>query len=196
MADDTATQAVEFVPFSKRIAKLNSEQLLVIADKEFNVNIDAAMNADAIRAFLLQAYDGVRKAASQLNEESCKLFIDHNPDERLVKFKFIPLEFANNPLEFNYDGGFGVRGKGGTKLKKGQAKRLAKMPHFKLVPGETYKLPMCVKKHLESLTTRDNKVIHDKETGMVTGNMPVIKPRFMLVPVVTDEQLTELGTTT
>jgi hypothetical protein len=195
MSNDTATKAIDFVPFEKQIADLDRDKLLDIATKQFNVTIDVSMKAEAIRKFLLDTHKGIKKQASQLNAESCKLFIEHDPNERLVRVKFIPLEFANNPLDFNYDGGYGVKAKGGTKLKKGQVKRLRKMPTFKLVPGETYKLPYCVVKRLESLTTRDYKAVHDTETGMLKGQIPVIKPRFMLVPVLTDEQMLQMGTT-
>ena len=193
--ETTATQAVEHVSFKDRISKMNEQQLRDLATDEFSVNIDGQLKKEAITKFLLEAYENSRTAAESLNRDSAQLFLDRDEDEPIIQTKFMPLDFPNAPVEFAYDGGDGVTGKGSPKLKPGQKKRLRQMPRFTLIPGETYKLPLSVIKHLEGLTYRDSKPVHDPVSGMITGNIPVIKPRFMLQTILTDAQLSEMSTT-
>lgn len=193
--EDTATQAVEHVSFKDRISAMDEPQLRELASEEFNVTIDGQLKKDAIVKYLLDVYENTRKEAATLNKDSAQLFLDRNKDEPIIQIKFMPLDFPHAPVEFAYDGGYGVTGKGSPKLKPGQPKRLRQMPRFKFIPAEMYKLPLVVVKHLESLTYRDSKPKHDPVTGMIIGNIPIIKPRFMLQPVLTEDQLREMSTT-
>ncbi len=195
---ETATKAIENVPFRDRIAKLDESALRTLADEEFGLTIDGQLKKEAIVKQLVKIYEETTNAARTLNEQSAMLFLEADENERLIAVKFMPLDFPNAPVDFSNDGGLGLRGK---KLGKGQKKPpnwdkgLRKMPVFKFIPGETYKLPIRLIKILEDLTFRGSKPQHDPVTGMISGNMPVIKPRFMLTPVLSDEQMREMGTT-
>jgi hypothetical protein len=192
---DTATQAVEHASLTDKFSSMNEQQLRDYASQNYNVNIDGGLKRDAIVKYLKDVHEQTRAVADKLNKKSAQLFLDREPKEPIVNVKFLPLDFPNALVQFPYDGGYGIQGKGSPKLKQGQPKRLKGVPIFKLVPGETYKLPLVVVRHLESLTYKDSKPVIDKETGMVSGNMPVIKPRFMMQIIMSDEQMRSMSTT-
>ena len=188
----TATEAsVEHVPFKVRISKMGIADLREIASEEFGLNIDEKLKKEVVIDQLLRIYEEKTFSARSLNEKSAALFLTSDPNERMISVKFLPLDFSNAPIEFCYDGGHGIRD---PKNPKKNPKGLSKVPRFKLIPGEIYKLPIVVIRHLESRTYRDSKPVFDPVSGMITGNIPVIKPRFMLQVVLTDDQLRELGT--
>jgi len=187
---DTATKAVEHTSFQDRIKAMDEAQLRKLASEEFNVTIDGQLKKDSIVDFLLKTYEVKRQQATILNKESAQLFLDANPNEPIIQVKFMPLDFPHAPIEFFNDGGLGIRG-----IKNKKKSSLKRLPRFKLVPGETYKLPLLVIKYLEKLTYRDSKPVHDPNTGMITGNIPVIKPRFLLQVILSEEQLQEMSTT-
>jgi hypothetical protein len=192
---DTGTKPIEQQSFNSRIKAADEETLRAIGSDEFGVNFDTTLNKKTMETILLDMYKHVKAEAKLMNKQSAQLFLDRDKDEPIIQVKFLPQEFANAPLEFCYDGKYGVDGKGGTKVKPGQKKRLKKMPRFKLVAGESYKLPIVVVEHLQSLVTRDNKAKIDPESGMVIGNMPVIRSRFLVPPDISSDRMKELQTT-
>ena len=189
---DTATKAIENVPFRDRIAKLDKPALIAIADEEFSLKVDEKLTKVVIIDQLIRIYEETANSARTLNEKSAALFLSADKTERLVDVKFLPLDFPNAVVEFANDGGLGLRD---PKNPKRNPNGLSKMPRFKLIPGEVYALPIRIIRALEKLIYTGSKPITDTNTGMITGNMPVIKPRFMLTPVLSDEQMREMGTT-
>lgn len=192
--ENTVTQTVEYVPFRERIAMLNVKELRSIASEEFGLNIDEKLKKEIIIDQLIRIHEEKTASAKNLNEKSAALFISADKDERLVSVKFLNLEFPTASEEFCNDGGLGIRGTKNPKPRLKPPYRLSKMPRFKLIPGEVYKLPIRIIRVLESLTYRDSKPIYDPVTGMITGNIPIIKPRFMLQVVLSDKQMQEMGT--
>ena len=189
---ETATKAIENVPFRDRIAKLSAKELRELADKEFALKVDEKLKKDVIIDQLIRIHEETASSARTLNEQSAALFISADKNERLVNIKFLPLDFPNAVVEFANDGGKGLRD---SKNPKKNPTGLSKMPRFKLIPGEVYALPITIIRRLEKLVYRDSKPTYDPVTGMITGNMPIIKPRFMLQVVLSDEQMREMGTT-
>ncbi len=187
---ETATQAVGQT-FRERITTLGIKELREIASEEFSLNVDEKLKKDVVIDQLIRIYEEKTSSARTLNEKSAALFLSADPNEKLVSVKFLPLDFPNASVKFVYDGGLGIRD---AKNPKKNPKGLSRAARFNLIPSEVYKLPIRVIKHLEGLVYRDSKPIHDPVTGMITGNIPIIKPRFMLQVILSDEQMREMGT--
>ncbi len=185
---DTATKAIEHVPFADRIKNMTGKQLREMASEEFALDVAETVKPAAIREQLLRVYEQRTMEAKTLNEQAAQIFLNANPDEKVVSVKFLPLDFPHAVVDFSNDCGFGIRG-------PNNETGLSKMPVFKLIPGEVYQLPVCVIRMLETKTFRDSKPTFDPVTGMIIGNTPIIKPRFMLQMVMSDEQMRAMGTT-
>jgi len=189
---ETGTQPVENVSFKERISKLGIKELRDIAQEEFGLSVDEKLKKDVVVDQLIRVYEDKVTSAKTLNEQSAALFTIADPKERLVRVKFRPLDFPNAVEEFMCDGGLGIRD---PKNPKKNPNGLSKMARFKLVPNEIYNLPVRIIRHLESKTFRDSKPIYDDNTGMIVGNKPIIKPRFMLQVILSDEAMRDMGTT-
>jgi len=185
----TTTQEAP-VTFKERIKGKNKKELTEIAKGEFQLNVDSKVEVEVLRDTLQRIHEEHVTTALATNQAAAQIFLERDKDEKLLTVTFQPLDFPNNPLEFSYDGGFGVRNR---KDPKKNPNGLSKMANFFLIPGETYQLPLCVINHLKGTTYRDSKPQFDTETGMQNGNMPIIKPRFMLNVVLSDEAMSDLG---
>ncbi len=187
----TATQATPVaVTFRERISGLSRKELVEIAKDEFQLNIDSKVKAAVLRDTLIRIHEDHVTTTMEKNQAASQLFLERDSSEKLLTVQFLPLEFPNNPEQFSWDGGFGIRDrKNPSKNPTG----LSRMANYLLIPGEIYQLPLCVVKHLESKTYRDSKPQFDTETGMISGNIPIIKPRFMLKLIVTDEVMDTMG---
>ncbi len=188
---DTATKAIEHVPFKERIAKLGLKELREVANVEFGLVVDEKLKIEVVKDQLLRIYEQNTSDAKTLNEQSAMLFEGVGANGKVVPVKFLPQDFPNAPVNFSNDCGFGIRD---PKNPKRNPTGLSKVPVFKLIPGEVYNLPICVIRMLEGKTFRDSKPTYDLETGMINGNRPVIKPRFMLPVVLSDDAMREMGT--
>ena len=191
---DTATQAPD-VPatttFRERIKGLKRKELVEIAKDDYQLNVDDKVNVETLKDILQRCHEErVMKALGE-NQKAAKIFLEANSDERLLNVQFLPLDFPNNPLKFSFDGGYGIRDR---KNPKKNPNGLSSMPTFFLIPGQQYQLPICVIRHLEGLTCRDSKPEFDSVTGMIAGNVPVIKQRFMLRPILDDLAMSSQGT--
>ena len=188
---ETSTQeAVQHVPFEERIKKLGKNELIAIAAEEFNLNIDDKLTKEVIRDQLIRCHEDQANSARSMNEKAASLFLQADKKEKLVSVKFLPQDFAHASVEFTNDGGHGIK----DKRNPGRNPNgLLEMPRFLLIPGEVYKLPICIIKRLEGLTYRDSKPVFG-EAGMITGNIPILKARFLLQVQYSDDQLREMGT--
>ncbi len=187
----TATQTTQLPPtFKERIKGMSKKELVGIAKEEFQLNVDDRVEVDVLRDTLQRVYEEQKTTAMEINQAASQLFLERDKAEKLLTVIFLPLEFANAPCKFSYDGGYGIRDRKNPKRNKNG---LSKMANFFLIPGEKYQLPLCVINHLQSKTYRDNKPQFDPKTGMQNGNIPVIKPRFMLNPVLSDQAMSDLG---
>lgn len=176
--------------FKERIKGLSKKELTELALDEFQLNIDSKITTDVIRDSLQRVHEERITTALEVNQKAAQLFLERDKKEKLLTVVFLPLDFPNNPCKFSYDGGYGVRSR---KDPKRNPNGLSRMANFFLIPGETYQLPLCVITWLQGKTYRDNKPQFDSSTGMQNGNIPVIKPRFMLNPVLTDQAMSDLG---
>ncbi len=188
----TATEAPQApVTFMERITGLQRKQLIEIAQSEFQLNIDHRIDAAVLRDTLIRVHEERVLTALEENQAAAQVFLERDPEEQLLTVVFQPLDFSNNPLKMSYDGGYGVRDR---KNPKRNPTGLSAMPTFFLIPGQTYQLPLCVINHLKKLTFRDSRPEFDTETGMIKGNKPIIKQRFSLIPVLSQETMKDLGT--
>ncbi len=194
----TATKAPqEFVTFRERVQGLSRKDLVQLAKDEFSLTVESGVNKDTISDILIREQEDRIAVALEKNQASSQLFLEANPQEQLLSVQFIPLDFPTNPLKFSYDGGMGIRNR--KNLKKdteGKLKGLSRMANFFLIPGQIYQLPICVINHLKSKTMHDAKPVFDTETGMQSGVIPVIKPRFSLVPQLSPKTMNDLGSRT
>jgi hypothetical protein len=175
----------------ERIKGLNKKELIALASEEFQLTIENKVGVDAIRDTLQRVHESRITSAMETNQAAAQLFLERDPNEKLLAIAFQPLDFPKNPLKFSYDGGYGIRDR---KNPQRNPNGLTRMANFFLIPGETYQLPLCVIEHLQKKTYRDNKPQFDATSGLQNGNIPVIKPRFMLNPVLSAETMSNLGT--
>jgi len=186
---ETVTDTLE-----TRLLSMNKQQLVQVAKDEFNLEVDGRLSEKSIIRELLNQNTAQQKEAKEKTTESSKMV--GNDSDPLVTVLFMPLDFPNAPIEFNYDSGRGVIGTGLSVAQVEEARQrgcLEKMPHYHLFPGQIYDLPMSVIKHLKGLTFKDSVPVIDQQTGMITGNKPVIKPRFSLDVQLTDAQYRQVG---
>lgn len=191
---DTATEAPT-VPvvttFRDRINGLKRKELVEIAKEDFQLNVEEKVSIETLKDILQRCHEERVMTAMEENQKAAHVFLEANPDEKLLNVQFLPLDFPNNPLKFSFDGGYGIRDR---KNPKKNPTGLSSMPTFFLIPGQNYQLPICVIRHLEGLTCRDSKPEFDSTTGMIAGNIPVIKQRFMLRPILDDLAMSNQGT--
>lgn len=175
---------------------MDVKTLVALAADKYGLNIDPTVHVDAIKAELVRQEEARSGAAKTLNEKSAMLVV--TKDDPLVPVLFNRYDFAYADLQFTYDSGRGYINRRGTKeeIKRGRERgQLEGMPSYHLFPGNEYKLPMSVVRHLQSLIYTESQPVIDPVTGMISGNRPVKKPRFSLNIVMTDEQLKGIGKT-
>lgn len=188
---ETATEAPQVpVTFRERIKGLKRKELVEIATDEFQLNVDSKVKEHTLRDTLIRAHEGRVTSALEINQAASQLFLERDSEEKLLTVQFLPLDFPNNPEKFSWDGGYGVRDR---KNPKKNPTGMSKMANFFFIPGQTYQLPLCVIRHLEKLTYRDSKPQFDTVTGMISGNVPIIKQRFMLRPILSEEAMVGMG---
>lgn len=189
---ETATEAPQVpVTFRERIKELKRKELVEVAKDEFQLTVDSKVKEHTLRDVLIRAHEERVTSALEKNQAAAQLFLERDPDEKLVTVQFFSREFPNNPEKFSWDGGYGIRDR---KNPKKNPTGLSKMANFFLIPGQTYQLPICVIKHLEKLVYQDSEPISDPITGMVQGNKPIIKARFLLNRIIPEETMRQLGT--
>jgi hypothetical protein len=176
--------ATDVIAFEKQLEGMKKDELIRLGDEQFGVTIDQQLDVKTIKAELVRQDNARKGAAISLNEASAREFKARG--DKLYRVKFHRLDFAEADMEFSYSGTVGMRG---PKNKSG----FAKCPKFHLYPGESYVLPKQVIDHLKGLTFSTNKPVFDPVTGMISGNQPIIKPRFILEYEFTDSELEKLA---
>ena len=188
----TAAEAPQApVTFMQRIKGLQRKQLVELATEEFQLTVDSKISADVLRDTLRRYHEQRVLSAMEQNNAAAQVFLLRDPEEKLLKVIFQPLDFPNNPLKFSNDAGYGVTDR---KNPKRNPNGLASMPTFFLIPGQSYQLPLCIINILKKLTYRDSRPEFDSETGMISGNIPIIKQRFSLTPDMSAEVMKSLAT--
>jgi hypothetical protein len=176
----------ENVQLSKKLAVMNKGQLIKYGEDEFSLKIDPVLTNKVIAAELLKLDGRRRSDAMKVNEVSLHKSI--SADDPPIRVKFFNLQSPQEVINFSFAGPKGMRG---PINKTGHQK----CPKYELYPGEEYTLPLSVKEHLESLTFTHYKTIVDPVTGQVAGNIPLLKPKYILNPIITKEQLVALQKT-
>ena len=174
----------EAIPLEKELEGMTRPQLVELAGEKYRLNIDVTVAKKSIIEEIVRADGAIKGQARKANEESARVAASET--DQLLKIRFHRLDFPSADLEFNYTG---KRGFKGPKNPKG----FSKSPKYQLFPGEEYTLPRSVIEHLKSLTFSTHKTVFDAATGMVSGTIPIIKPRFIVEYVLTDEQLKKIG---
>lgn len=184
------TQAVqsdvsESIPLSEQLKAMDREQLVKYAD-DIGYKIDGRVKEETIREGILSiSTDRVKKAA-EVNAVSLKQAVSEEDPE--IEVKFFNLQSPGADLEFAYSE---PRGMFGPENKKGHKK----CPRYHLFPGTVTKMAYSVYDHLQGLTYVAHKTVWDTKTGMITGTIPIIKPRFILQPIFTKKQLVGMNKT-
>jgi hypothetical protein len=182
----------ESLPLKDRLEAMTKKELVAKAD-EMGFQIDARLKPETIIKNLLKVDADRKVQASELNKKSFAATVSKDDPE--ITVKFFNMIFPNTALEFSYPGPRGMYGKEYTKggKKFGNPKGHKKCPQYRLFPGEVVKLAYSVYEHLTSLTFVTHKTIWDEVTGNIKGNIPIVKPKYILQPILTKEQLIKLN---
>lgn len=183
----------EMLPLEQQLKSMSRKELIQYADDIQGLRIDKRVKDEAIREQILKI-DAARKIeAAKVNEESLKMTVDKSDPK--VKVRFFNLESPGADLEFAYSEPRGLYGKEYTKngIKYGNPKGHKKCPKYHLFPGAVVEIAHSVYEHLSSKTFVTHKTLWDPVTGMIKGNIPIIKPRFILQPIFTKEDLLNIN---
>jgi len=174
----------EALPLSKQLSAMTQTELIKYADSNLGYKIDHGLSKEVIIANILKIDRDRKSQAAKVNEESYdKVVTVIDPP---IEVRFFNMESSGTDLEFSYSeprGMFGPKNPDGHK----------KCPKYHLFPGEVVKMAYSVYAHLTSLTFVTHKTVWDAETGNIKGTIPIVKPRFILQPIFTKEQLVKLN---
>ena len=184
MMEAVQSDVSEALPLAEQVKAMTKTELIKYADGVLGYKMDDKLSAAVIRENILKIETDRKHQASQLNAESLAVVVDDSDPE--ITIKFFNMESSGTDIEFSYSE---PRGMHGPVNKKGYKK----CPRYHLFPGETVKMAYSVYEHLTSLTYVTHKAVFDQLTGNVKGNIPIVKPRFVLQPIFTKEQLTKLN---
>lgn len=182
------SDVTEALPLEKQLEGMNKSQLTKYMEN-LGYNVDKRLADKTIRENILLVVAERKNNAAKLNQESLKATVSE--DDPMIEIRFFNLESPNTDLEFSFPGKRGMFGPEFTQDGKifGNPKGHRKCPKYHLFPGESTKLAYSVYEHLESLTFVTHKTVFDPITGMIQGNIPIIKPRFILQPIISKEDL-------
>jgi len=175
----------EALPLSKQLEAMTKAEMIKYADEVLGYKIDDKLTKPVITESILKIDASRKTEAQKVNEESLAAAVSEDDPE--ITVRFFNMETSGADLEFAYSG---KRGMFGPKNPNG----FKKCPRYHLFPGEVVKLAYSVYDHLSSLTYVTHKTVWDPNTGNIKGNIPIVKPRFLLQPIFTKEQLVKLNT--
>ena len=180
------------IPLEKQVNAMAKPELIQYMES-LGFNVDRRLSDKNIRDNILKVVADRKNNATAMNEESFQATVSE--EDPMIKVRFFNLETPNIDIEFALPGKRGMYGPKFIKDGKeyGNPKGHRKCPKYHLFPGEEVKLAYSVFEHLESLTFATHKTVFDPVTGMIKGNIPVIKPRFILQPVITREDLININ---
>lgn len=173
----------EALPLEQQLKGLNRDELVTYLDN-LGYQSEEKLTKEAIKENILRIVADRKVQASKVNEESLKQTVSEDDPE--IEVRFFNLESSGADLEFAYSeprGMFGPKNPNGHK----------KCPKYHLFPGSVTKMAYSVYEHLSKLTFITHKTVWDEKTGMITGTIPIIKPRFILQPIFSKEQILKLN---
>lgn len=173
----------ESLPLEQQLKGMTKTELIRYADG-LGYQVDGRLKEETIIENILKIDADRKGKAQKTNEESLRMTISKSDPE--IEVRFFNLESPNTDVEFAYSGKrgmFGLVNKDGFK----------KCPVYHLFPGELVKLAYSVYEHLTSLTFVTHKTVFDPVTGMIKGNIPIIKPRFILQPIFSKEDIVSIN---
>ena len=180
------------LPLEKQLNAMGKSELMKYME-DLGFNVDKRLAEKTIRENILKVVADRKNNATAMNKESFQATVS-NEDPKIT-IRFFNLETPNVDIEFAFPGKRGMYGPKFIKDGKeyGNPNGHRKCPKYHLFPGEEVDLAYSVFEHLESLTFATHKTIFDPQTGMIQGNIPIIKPRFILQPVITREDLININ---
>ncbi len=180
------------LPLEKQLNAMDKAELTKYMEG-LGYNVDKRLSDKTIRDNILKVVADRKNNATAMNKESFRATVSE--DDPKITIRFFNLETPNVDIEFAFPGKRGMYGPKFTKDGKeyGNPNGHRKCPKYHLFPGEEVDLAYSVFEHLESLTFATHKTIFDPQTGMIQGNIPIIKPRFILQPVITKEDLIKIN---
>lgn len=182
----------EMLPLKEQIKGMNRNQLVKKAD-ELGYQIDEKVEVKAIREAILTIDAEHKSNAKKTNEESLVMAVTET--DPMIEVRFFNMESPNTDIEFAYSGKRGMYSKAFIRDGKtyGNPNGFKKCPKYHLFPGEVARLAYSVYEHLTSLTFMTHKTVFDNVTGMIKGNIPIIKPRFILQLLLSKEDIININ---
>ena len=180
------------LPLEKQLAAMSKPELIKYME-DLGFNVDKRLVERTIRDNILKIVSDRKNNAVKTNEDSLRATV--SKEDPMIKVRFFNLETPNVDIEFAFAGKRGMYGPKFTQGGKeyGNPNGHRKCPKYHLFPGEEVEMAYSVYEHLESLTFATHKTVFDPVTGMIQGNIPIIKPRFILQPLLTREALMNIN---
>ena len=178
------SDVTEGLPLDKQLDAMSKAEMIKYADDVLGYRIDPKLLKAVIKENILKIDADHKSQAAKVNEDSLAMTVSKEDPE--ITVRFFHMESPGADLEFSYSEPRGMFGPNNLKGHK-------KCPKYHLFPGEVVKLAYSVYEHLSSLTFVTHKTVWDPVTGMIKGSIPIIKPRFILQPKFSKEQLVKLN---
>lgn len=182
----------EAVPIKTQLDSMEKPELIKYMEG-LGYNIDRRLSEKTIKENILKIIADRKNNAAMKNKASLDMTV--SKDDPMIKVRFFNLESANTDIQFSYAGKRGMYGpkymRDGKKYGNPNGHR--KCPTYHLFPGETVELAYSVYEHLMDLTFVTHKTVFDPVSGMIQGNIPIIKPRFILQPIFSKEDILNIN---
>lgn len=190
------------VTLAQELGSMSKEQMIIFANDKMGLTVDSGMDPQTIKENLLRIADSRKNSARDINANSLnttmaldktrKIFIqnwdgrkkpkpfEYEPNPA-IQVKFFFMQHVGVDLEFVSAEPYGIFG---------DVNKFGFKKHMKyhLFHGEMYVLPLLLVKHLEKKIYTAHKPIIDPNTGLISGSIPIIKPRFVFQQVVSSEE--------
>lgn len=191
------------VTLARQLERMTKDEMIDYADRSMGLTVDPALDVQTVKERLLVAENSRKNNARETNAQSlantmeldrkCREHADKDKkfsykENPMVTIRFWFMQHPGADIEFIFTDPYGFRG---PRNKFGF--NIADAPHYRLFHGETYVLPYAVVEHLKNQTYVTHKTIIDPATGMIGGNIPILKPRFLCEPIISKEQWVDLA---
>ncbi len=182
----------ESIPLKDQLEGMNKSQLIKYMEN-LGYNVDMRLSEKSLKENILKIVGDRKNDARKTNEDALGMTV--REDDPMIEVRFFNLETPNIDVEFAFPGKRGMYGPSYTVKgeKYGNPNGHKKCPKYHLFPGETVKLAYSVYEHLISLTFMTHKTVFDPQSGMIQGNIPIIKPRFILQPIFSKEDIMNIN---
>ena len=182
----------ESLPLEQQLEGMTKVELIKYLEN-LGCNVDGRLSEKTLKENILKIDTDRKGNARKTNEDALEKTV--SDDDPMIEVRFFNLETPNIDVEFSFPGKRGMYGPKFIKDDKtyGNPKGHKKCPKYHLFPGELVKLAYSVYEHLTSLTFVTHKTVFDPVTGMIRGNIPIIKPRFILQPVFSKEDIVKIN---